>query len=174
MKKYEQTNIGLIIIVVAVLVAGTLTVVWLARPSAQNQNKDLAAVNSEAADVFEISEQVFDFGEISMAAGKVSHVFELKNGGAESAEIERIYTSCMCTSAVLQKAGRNFGPFGMQGHGYIPKINQEFAPEDNAELVVTFDPAAHGPSGIGYIEREVYLETSVGTQEIMIMATVKP
>lgn len=174
MKKYEQTNTWMVILVVAVLVGGAAAVVWIARPPAQSQNKDLAAVNSGAVDVFEVSEPVFDFGEVSMSKGEVSHVFQIRNSGAESVKIERVYTSCMCTTALLRKAGKKFGPFGMQGHGYIPKINQTFMPGEEAEVEVVFDPAAHGPSGIGYVERIVYLETSAGVQKILIKATVKP
>lgn len=174
MSKKEQTNIFVVWAVVAVLVVGTIGIIWMARPSAQNQKTDLAASNSGTVDVFELSEPMFDFGEISMSKGKVNHTFQLKNAGTESVKLARLYTSCMCTSAILIKNGDKFGPFGMQGHGYIPRINKEFSPGDTAGLEVIFDPAAHGPAGVGYVERVVYLETSAGVQQIRIKATVKP
>jgi len=168
----KETNLLIVWIVVGMFILGAGLIIWLARPETQKTN--LSQVNSEAGLAFEISENTFDFGEVSMSAGKVNHTFQIKNLRAEPVILERIYTSCMCTSAVLKKAGKNFGPFGMQGHGYIPKINQTFASGEQAELEVIFDPAAHGPAGIGYVERTVYLETSAGTQQVMIKAMVKP
>jgi hypothetical protein len=109
-----------------------------------------------------------------MKAGRVSHRFRLKNEGTKEVTVKKIYTSCMCTSAVFQKDGKRFGPFGMLGHGIIPSINQQVQPGEEVQVDVIFDPAAYGPAGVGYAERIVYLETSAGTQELMVRVMVKP
>ncbi|OGY52036.1 MAG: hypothetical protein A3J59_03920 [Candidatus Buchananbacteria bacterium RIFCSPHIGHO2_02_FULL_56_16] len=116
-----------------------------------------------------------DFGAISMAAGLVSTDFTIRNTTSETLTISKLSTSCMCTSASLQINESTFGPFGMPGHGVIPAINQTLASGATAKVTVTFDPAAHGPSGIGRIVRNVYLDGPSGERlSLTIQATVKP
>jgi hypothetical protein len=94
---------------------------------------------------------------------------------AENAVIRKIYTSCMCTEARLLLGGEVYGPFGMQGHGSIPVINKIVAPNEEAKVEVTFDPAAHGPAGIGKIDRTVFIENGGGVPvELHFTAFVKP
>lgn len=120
-------------------------------------------------------ERSFDFGSISMAKGKVQHKFVVQNLGSEPVVVSRMYTSCMCTVASIAKGGERLGPFGMQGHGFIPRMNMEIAPGETAEVIVTFDPAAHGPAGVGTIARTVYLEQDgADPLELNISATVTP
>jgi hypothetical protein len=66
----------------------------------------------------------------------------------------------MCTTALLVKGVKQFGPFGMPGHAPIPAIDQTLAPGERAYVEVVFDPAAHGPAGVGLIERVVTIENS--------------
>lgn len=107
-----------------------------------------------------VEENYFDFGEISMAAGKVSHFFEVKNEGTEPLKIQKVYTSCMCTTAsVIDSFGKKKGVFGMAGHTYS-KANIEIGPGEVVKIEAIFDPAAHGPSGVGLAERSVYIETN--------------
>ena len=48
-------------------------------------------------------------------------------------------------------------------------------PGDDAVVEVVFDPAAHGPAGIGPIERVVTIENSAGRPlELAFNATVTP
>lgn len=105
-------------------------------------------------------EKSFDFATISMKNGKVTHRFEVKNTGSESVRILKVATSCMCTTAtVIDSAGANRGTFGMPGHT-SPKTNIEVRPGESAFIDAVFDPAAHGPSGVGLADRSVYLETN--------------
>ena len=122
----------------------------------------------------EIPERFFDFGTISMSKGDVEHIFKIKNTGASPVNLEKLYTSCMCTIAYLKIGEYDRGPFGMPGHSLVPKVNKELSPGQEAEIKVVFDPAAHGPSGIGRIERTVYLENSGGTAEFNFKAEVTP
>lgn len=101
----------------------------------------------------------YDFGEVSMARGNVTHDFVLANDTKADLTVVGAYTSCMCTTAVLLFAdGNEFGPFGMAGHGFIPAINKVVKPGEKLTVRAIFDPAAHGPAGIGPVERQVVLE----------------
>jgi hypothetical protein len=117
-----------------------------------------------------------DFGAISMAAGNVSHRYRIRNTGSEPLTIERIYTSCMCTRATLTtSSGRAYGPFGMPGHGFVPLANARLAPGQEASVDIVFDPAAHGPSGMGRIERAITLQTAQARPlELRFVAMVRP
>ncbi len=117
-----------------------------------------------------------DFGTISMAAGNVATTYRIKNEGAEPLTLDRIYTSCMCTNATLITAnGRKQGPFGMPGHGPLKAVKAQLAPGEVALLEVVFDPAAHGPSGIGRIERVVTVNAKGAPPlELGMLAMVRP
>ena len=105
-------------------------------------------------------ERSYNFGTIQMGNGNVSHQFALKNMGEGPVMIEKIYTSCMCTAAFLVTAsGERLGPFGMPGHT-TPKTNIKLDRGESATLEAVFDPAAHGPSGIGLAQRSVYIKTT--------------
>ena len=110
-----------------------------------------------------------------MAAGKVSHRYPIRNGGAASLTVTRIYTSCMCTEATLARPGGKKGPFGMPGHGPAERIAEGFAPGEAAFVDIVFDPQAHGPAGVGRIERVVTIENSAGRPlELGFLAMVTP
>lgn len=170
-------------IVMAVLAgAGVLALMlWTARP-AGNPGGASRAVAEEppvarpaAEDALRASEAFFNFGTISMAAGPVAHRFIVQNTSSEPVTVRKLYTSCMCTTASISVSDRRAGPFGMPGHGFSPEANLAIAPGEAAEVEIVFDPAAHGPSGVGQINRVVYLETGSGAPfTLRIAATVKP
>lgn len=140
------------------------TAVELVRASAPNSAGRLTA-----------AEKKFSFGPISMARGKVTHRYKITNAGTETLNIRKIYTSCMCTTAALVKDGKKSEAFGMPGHAPIPTINAPLAPREDAFVEVVFDPAAHGPAGVGPIERVVTLENSGGRPlELEFFALVSP
>jgi len=117
----------------------------------------------------------FDFGSISMAGGKVTHRFPIRNTGTEPIVVHKMYTSCMCTTAALVKNGKTSDAYGMPGHTPVPTIDVPITPQDQVSVEVVFDPAAHGPAGVGLIERVVTLENNAGEPlELQFAATVTP
>jgi len=89
----------------------------------------------------EISPASYDFKEIEF--GKiVNYTFKIKNSGSEILEIERVATSCGCTTAKVSER----------------KIN----PGQEAELLVAYDTAAmgDGPHGKGNQERIIYIKSN--------------
>ena len=104
----------------------------------------------------EILEKEYDLGVISMAAGKVSHTYEIKNIGDGDLKISGIRTSCHCTTAVLKVKDRVSPSFGMEG-SYLPFWSETIKP---GFLQVTFDPAFHGPQGVGMVARMVFFSTN--------------
>lgn len=67
------------------------------------------------------------------------------------------------------------GPFGMPGHGSIPEINRLVAPGHGVTVEAEFDPNAHGPAGIGRINRVIsVLVGSRAMVELKFTAYVTP
>ena len=156
--------------VAAVLIGGAVLIARPTDPVAQKPE------NQTAGGVLTAAETSFDFGAISMAKGKVTHAFEIVNSSDASVTITKIYTSCMCTEAILAIDGRRRGPFGMPGHGgFVPGIRETLAPGARALVETTFDPAAHGPAGVGAITRAVTVETGrAAPLQLMFSAVVTP
>lgn len=167
--------------IVGALVLGLGAVLFIAQPKATEQNTNTSHANMSAESgeampgILEANETFHDFGTISMKNGKVSKIFKVRNVKTESVTLTKIYTSCMCTDAKLTVAGKTQGPFGMLGHGIVPKINENLAPSQEAEVEVVFNPNAHGPAGVGTIERSVTIEGQNGKlTQLNIKANVIP
>ena len=110
-----------------------------------------------------------------MAKGLVEHKYILKNNSTEAVKIGRVETSCMCTVAFLIAGDNEVGPFGMPGHGGpAGSANLTVSPGEEIVVRAVFDPAAHGPAGVGPVERQIALE--VGGQPLFLdfKAVVKP
>ena len=122
-------------------------------------------------------ENVYDFGLISMKDGTVSRTFTVRNGSSADVLVTDVFTSCMCTEAFLLSEGEvKRGPFGMPGHGSsVPKANETIPAGTSLEIEVVYDPNAHGPAGVGAINRFIYLKDSGGgTLSLEIKANVTP
>ena len=119
---------------------------------------------SGRASALAAAETFYDFGTISMARGTVDKVFEITNPTDKDITLASLTTSCMCTTAFIVNGGTRRGPFGMPGHGAMPRVNETLVPGEYADVEVVFDPAAHGPAGIGTVERTVFLEYGGGKE----------
>ena len=157
--------------VLVILILGGLIVAAKPGPAAKNPLR--AEVQSQSDLTAE--QMSFDFGTVSMAAGKVTHLFKVKNENGEPIVIRRISTSCMCTTAQLVKSGKTLAIYGMPGHGYVPNLDEPIAPNEQAVIEVVFDPVAHGPAGIGRVERSVTIYTGAAQPlELTFTALVTP
>lgn len=151
-------------------IIGILAIVGIAAglvffAGAENSEDSKSTDGAYSAGILTALEDDFNFGTIRMKDGDVSHKFLLKNNSDEVIRIESVSTSCMCTKAYLYgKAGIKKGPFGMPGHsGQASSANLELDAGETVELEAVFDPAAHGPQGVGKIKRVVYIETNSQT-----------
>ncbi len=134
-----------------------------------------STAQTTVASTLTASEQLYDFGTISMVNGKVSHMFKIANPTATDILVEDLTTSCMCTAAYFTDGTVKKGPFGMPGMGYVPKANMLIKAGEAKDIEVVYDPNAHGPAGVGTIDRLVYLTSaSAGTLQLEIKAVVTP
>lgn len=163
------------IVSVLIIILGIAGLMWWGRSA---QNRTSANPNSNlSANALEALETSYDFGKISMAQGLVEKIFKVSNSTSQEVTLERVTTSCMCTVAYVETAdSEEKGPFGMVGHGgSVPKVNEIIKPGESRNIRVVFDPNAHGPAGIGLINRVVTLEDNLGRNlELQIKAVVTP
>lgn len=158
------------IIIGAVVILVLFGIMALGRP----QQASVPNPAQAATSVLKTSENFHDFGTISMAKGLVNYPFTITNSTSEDITIDSVTTSCMCTSAYLVNGQSKKGPFGMPGMGYVPRANELVKAGETRTVDVVYNPAAHGPAGVGPIDRFVYVQDSKGgvvTFEIKAVVT---
>lgn len=116
-----------------------------------------ANVKSDSQTAVEIENNKYDFGNVDFGGGVVDKSFSIKNTGSSTLKIYNVKTSCMCTTAQLKTSEFASKKFGM--HEASNEVI-EVKPGNTADLKVEFDPAYHGPSGLGSISRTVTMETN--------------
>lgn len=161
---------GIIIAILAVVaVIGVMA--WGYGRSADREVQRTGAKSSLTA-----PEQFYDFGTISMADGKVHHVFSIDDPTDGPITLRGIETSCMCTTAYLIKNDdTRIGPFGMPGMGYDNTVSSVIPAHGSQTIDVVFDPAAHGPAGVGKIDRTIdVMQADGGVLQFEIAAVVTP
>lgn len=105
----------------------------------------------------EVGEANYDWGEIKINGGNVEKVFLIKNTGVSLLKLSGVSTSCMCTTAQVIINGKGSPFFGM--HQKSSWVGEVPAGKE-AELKIVFDPAFHGPSGVGAMTRQIEVETN--------------
>ena len=179
--KHSMSSVPMILGGAAIALALGIAVI-AARPGAVPAGPVVAAPQATsmpnvapAQDGLQARETDYDFGSISMAAGKVTHRFWFRNEGSVPVTMRRIYTSCMCTAATLVKGMKIINTYGMLGHGPLPAVNVALIPGEAAFVDVVFDPAAHGPAGLGPTRRVVTIESDASRPvELRFAANVRP
>ncbi|MBI5405516.1 DUF1573 domain-containing protein [Candidatus Kaiserbacteria bacterium] len=121
-------------------------------------------------------ETLYDFGTISMKNGNVTKEFTVTNPTDQDITVSTVLTSCMCTTAFIVGSGGSVkGPFGMPGMGYVPPADELIRAGENRTIRVVYNPNAHGPAGVGRIDRFVTLtDETGGTLQFEIRANVTP
>ena len=154
--------------------------VWIgSKNTTPSNNPNLTTTASTTVEIKNqlVAPEIFyDFGTISMKNGNVSKIFKVTNSSDKDIFLSSLTTSCMCTKAFfVLPDGSKRGPFGMPGMGMVPKLNETIKIGESRDVEVVYDPNAHGPAGVGMIDRFVYLEDSKGEKlQFEIKAVVTP
>lgn len=153
-------------IVLAVTVVFVLGFAFLQKSSPKTQGEVLS--ESEAASI-QIDSQLQDWGQVPINGGVITKEFVFSNPTEKTLLLKKIVTSCMCTTAAVEVNGKSTRFFGMEmSMDKNPPVNMEIPAGASAKAIVRFDPAAHGPEGVGPFERTVQLVFTdpVGIREI--------
>lgn len=138
------------IVVVTVLILG-IAVFFGTRMGATPQ------VTADSQVSVSVDSNKYDWGTIDYDKGIVSKNFEIKNTSDIALKLYNVKTSCMCTTAQLKTSDVTSKKFQM--HESSSDVI-EVKPGETAELIVEFDPAFHGPSGVGPITRTITMSTN--------------
>lgn len=160
------------IIIGSIILTGLIGLMFWGR---SNQTTGLSEAENSKKSSLVVSEALYDFGTISMANGKVEKVFKVTNPTDKDVTLSSVVTSCMCTTAYIENAAGEKGPFGMLGMGYVPPTDEVIKIGKSLDIKVVYDPNAHGPAGVGLIDRFVDLTEADGkTLRLEIKAVVTP
>lgn len=140
--------------------------------------KNAGQVNEQAQSEvlgIKVTPTSYDLGEVPIGGGIVTKEYSIKNTTDKTIKLKKIATSCMCTTASVDIGGKSTKFFGMEGYGDAnPPVNIEIGNDQEAKVIVKFDPAAHGPEGTGPFDRVVWLTFSDpgGIKELSFSGTV--
>lgn len=106
--------------------------------------------------IISLSPATYDLGDVSQQKGKVFTLFNLKNEGKNDLIINKLETSCGCTSASIVFQNQEGPAFTMPGHGAENPVNWSIAipAGETAYLKVYYDPWVH-PDFRGAATREI-------------------
>lgn len=149
-------TIGAILFTVLIIIIAVIAF------SGQGTTAGSSTATLSSGSVLAAKEVEKDIGTVSMGKGIVPIVYEVTNTGSEAVTVNKLYTSCMCTRAQIRgKDGKVSGWGNMQGHGGgAVNPNWTVAAGETIMVAAEFDPTAHGPEGVGPIQRVVVLETT--------------
>jgi len=165
MTKDIKFLIGAFLISILVIVG----VAFLLTKSSQSQAETPTGDISDLT----ISPVSYELGDVAIDGGIVSKDYEVVNSTSGKLILKKIATSCMCTTASVQIGDKTTKFFGMEGHGDAnPPVNLEIPAGQKAKVTVKFDPAAHGPQGVGPFDRIVWLYFAEGVKELTFKGVV--
>jgi hypothetical protein len=159
------------IITTLLIVAAIGGLIWW---GSKNQAPQAESIGQENA--LTVPSKLYDFGTISMKNNEVTKDFIVSNPTNNDIVLPTLVTSCMCTKAYfVLPDGNTKGPFGMPGMGYVPSLNEKIGAGESRTIRVVYDPNAHGPAGVGSIDRFITLTDSTGRDlKLEIKAVVTP
>ena len=104
-----------------------------------------------------IGERSKDWGRIKMSEGDAVAEFTIQSKGDKQLQLYNLKTSCACTRARLESDQSVSPYFNMHSTSdYVLDVK----PGDMVKVVAIFDPAFHGPSGVGSISRTITMQTN--------------
>lgn len=134
--------------------------------------KEKTLVTSEVQGI-EATPTYYDLGDIPIKGGVVTKEYEIKNTSGKDMELIKIVTSCMCTSASVKVGDTETRFFAMEmGGDKNPLISVKLKKDEVGKVTVRFDPAAHGPEGVGPFDRIVWLYFDSGMKELTFKGVV--
>ncbi len=137
----------------------------------KNNEAKTKITNVDTVDsTYKLDKTRYSFGNVSQKDGNVETNFELTNTGNSDIYVKKLYTSCMCTKAQIifsddSKTALN----GMLGHGPESDllVGKSIKAGETVKIRTVFDPNAHGPQGVGFIKRNITLETNLKADSII-------
>lgn len=125
---------------------------------AEEFKKKLIAQAPADRPTISVSPESIDLGDVSQTKGEISTLFEITNTGKTDLIINKLDTSCDCTSAAIVFNGEEGPRFAMAGHGVKSPTDWSVTipSGEKAQLKVYYDPNVHKDFR-GAAIREIYI-----------------
>lgn len=137
------------------------------------KDKKSAEIPTTPVSGIEVTPDNYNLGDVPIKGGIVTREYEIKNTSGRDMELKKIVTSCMCTTASVKVGDKETNFFGMEMSGDgNPLVKVKVKNGDTAKVTVRFDPAAHGPEGVGAFDRIVSLYFDSGIKELTFKGVV--
>ena len=133
------------------------------------EQQEEAVVAGTKVEGLEAKPESYDLGDVPINGGLVTKEYGVTNTTSSVLKLKKIATSCMCTKSKVKVGDNETKFFGMEGHGdKNPPVNLDIAAGEVVKVTMEFDPAAHGPQGVGPIDRSILLTFSdpAGVKEL--------
>lgn len=161
----KEGKIILAVIIGTIVLIGGLAFVMT--KSAGGGGGDKFIQNVEAAEITASPSGILNLGQVAYGGGIVSKSFDIKNTSGKSIKLRKITTSCMCTTAKVRIGDKETRLFGMEMNGDLnPLVDHDLPAGATAQVIFNFDPAAHGPQGIGAVDRVITVFFDVGYKNL--------
>lgn len=162
----KEGKIILAVLVGTILLIGGLAFV-MTKSAGGGGSGDKFIQNVEAESLVASPSGILNLGQVAYGGGIVSKSFEIKNTSASSVKLRKITTSCMCTQAKVVIGGKETKFYGMEMNGDLnPLVDYDLPAGATAQVIFDFDPAAHGPQGIGAVDRVITVFFDVGYKNL--------
>lgn len=169
-----KLNTILIVLAAALVVGGLL--VWSYEKGGASASAVQGISQTGVKSVLAATTTMYDLGDVPINGGEAVREFTVANPTDKDVLVSTLVTSCMCTAAyIVEPGGSAKGPFGMPGMGYVPPADETIPAGESRVIRAVFDPAAHGPAGLGAIDRFITLTDSTGAALVLeIRGVVTP
>lgn len=161
----KEGKVILSLIIGTIILIGGLAIL-MTKASTGGGSGDRFVPNTPDQSLTAVPEGMMDLGSVSYGGGIVSKSFEVTNTSDKTIKLRKITTSCMCTTAKFAANGKETKFYGMEMNGDLnPLIDVDLPAGSSGAVVYNFDPAAHGPQGMGSFQRTVTLFFDSGYKE---------
>ncbi|NIN66942.1 MAG: DUF1573 domain-containing protein [Anaerolineae bacterium] len=118
---------------------------------------DLVAELPADRPVLAVEPAEIDLGKVPMEEQVLTTTFTVRNEGQSDLTITSLYTTCGCTTAVLETSQGSSPIFGANLAENPSDWSAVLVPGEEARLVATFDLTFHGPDATGAFRRAIFI-----------------
>ncbi|MDO8551272.1 MAG: DUF1573 domain-containing protein [bacterium] len=147
----NKFTIGIIIFTVLIFTGGIFIL---------SKAPSKAGLQKEGGVKIGIDHDKYEFGTVKLTSGIVEHKYPVTNAGQKDLKIANLASSCACTKVYFKSSAGESPKASMKGMTKPSSWVGVLKPGGQGELVMDFDPAFHGPGGVGKISRSLSFETN--------------
>ena len=153
----NRLTVGILVGMVALIVGGLYLAARLSTPTGVKMSQKVSA---------SVTETTKERGDVGINEGLLITDFLISNTGSDPLALYDVTTSCMCTVAQVEMGSVISPEFRMgERSSYVANV----PPGEAATIKLIFDPAFHGPNGLGSVTRQAMMRTNDPRQPKIVL-----